>query len=188
MGAALSLRRLREGAPRPGPVDAAGAAFAALLHIAVPSSLLVVAMTWCVLVPMMNAGADEAKKEVTRRLMYNFTSYCQHGLNAALALGEVALNAVPLEPYLMGFLGLYSSIFGVWAFAFYRATGRWLYPVGVWRGRGVVGLGVRVVGSRAWIGCLPCAALARAGPARPSPPCHSPALPLPFPPSLHRPP
>ena len=103
------------------------AAAVALLHVAVPSSLLVVSLTWLLLVPML-LRSDKARVALTRSLFFNFASYCQHGLNAAFALGDVFLSRVPLLPYLSGaLLSLYSSVFGVWALSMGR-VGIWLYP------------------------------------------------------------
>ena len=104
------------------------AAAVALLHVAVPSSLLVVSLTWLLLVPMLLRSSDKARVALTRSLFFNFASYCQHGLNAAFALGDVFLSRVPLLPYLSGaLLSLYSSVFGVWALSMGR-VGIWLYP------------------------------------------------------------
>lgn len=132
LGTALSARRVlrgRVGAWHDGSVDVAGAALIALLHVALPAALIVVALTWGVLVPMLASPSQPAPVRAdTRRLFFNFTSYVQHGANAGLALGELFLNAIPAHPYLMGVLGGYSSLYGLWAFAFFRATGRWLYP------------------------------------------------------------
>lgn len=132
VGTLLSARRVlrgRVGAWHDGTVDVAGAALIGLLHVALPAALIVVCMTWGVLVPMLTAPSQPpAVRADARRLFFDFTSYVQHGANAALALGELFLNAIPLHPYLMGALGGYSSLYGLWAFAFFRATGRWLYP------------------------------------------------------------
>lgn len=46
-----------------------------------------------------------------------------------LLLIELVLNAMPYEPYLLGWMGLYSSAFALWAFSYYKATNRWMYPV-----------------------------------------------------------
>lgn len=132
LGTFLSARRVlrgRVGAWHDGTVDVAGAALIGLLHVALPAALIVVTVTWGLLVPMLSAPSQPSSVRAdTRRLFFNFTSYVQHGANAGLALGELFLNAVPLHPYLMGALGAYSSLYGLWAFAFFRATGRWLYP------------------------------------------------------------
>jgi hypothetical protein len=53
----------------------------------------------------------------------------QHGANALFALGELLLNNIPFTPYLLGYLGMYSSSYGIWAFTYFRITGKWLYPV-----------------------------------------------------------
>ena len=53
----------------------------------------------------------------------------QHGFNAVLILGEVFLNSLPIFAYLMGYVGLWSSLYGIWAQLHYLRTGRFLYPV-----------------------------------------------------------
>ena len=53
----------------------------------------------------------------------------QHGFNAALILGEAFLNSLPIFAYLMGYVGLWSSLYGIWAQLHYLRTGRFLYPV-----------------------------------------------------------
>ena len=104
------------------------AAAVALLHVALPSSLIVVALTWFLLVPMLLRSPDKARVALARATMFNFASYCQHGFNAVFALGDVFLSRVPLLPYLSGaLLSLYSSVFGVWALSMGR-VGIWLYP------------------------------------------------------------
>jgi hypothetical protein len=105
-----------------------GAAAVALFHVALPSSLIVVVVTWVVLFPMLVNSPDAKVATRAREIFLNPTSYAQHGGNALLALGDLALNTIPASPYLMAGLGAYSSTFAVWAFAFWRATGRWLYP------------------------------------------------------------
>lgn len=112
-------------APRLAPL---GAATVALFHVALPSSLIVVAVTWTVLYPMLAASPDAKVRENARRQFRCAQSYAQHGGNALLAVGDLALNSIPPVPYLMSALGAYSSSFGVWALAFYRRTGRFLYP------------------------------------------------------------
>ena len=54
----------------------------------------------------------------------------QHGANLVLLLVEFAMNQMPYEPYLLGWTGLYSSAYALWAFSYYKATNRWMYPVG----------------------------------------------------------
>ncbi len=53
----------------------------------------------------------------------------QHGANMAFILAELFFNSIPFVPYLMAFLGFYVATFGLWAFTYFRITGRWLYPV-----------------------------------------------------------
>ena len=111
-----------------GALAPLSAAAVALFHVALPSSLIVVVVTWVVLFPMLVNSPDARVAARARDLFLNPTSYAQHGGNALLALGDLALNSIPASPYLMAGLGAYSSTFAVWAFAFWRATGRWLYP------------------------------------------------------------
>ena len=53
----------------------------------------------------------------------------QHALNLVFIVVELLLNKIPFEPYMLGWLGLYSSTYGLWAFSFYKVTNRWMYPV-----------------------------------------------------------
>lgn len=90
------------------------AAAVALLHVALPTSLIVVALTWALLVPMHISSPDKARTAFARAMFFNFASYCQHGFNALFALGDVFLSQIPILPYLSGaLLLLYSSVFGV---------------------------------------------------------------------------
>lgn len=61
------------------PIPLLDAAAVALLHVALPSSLIVVALTWLVLVPMLLNSPDKARVALTRAMFFNFVSYCQHG-------------------------------------------------------------------------------------------------------------
>ena len=112
----------------PPSIPLLDAAAVALLHVALPSSLIVVALTWLLLVPMLLSSPDRARVALARTMFFNFASYCQHGFNALFALGEVFLGQIPLLPYLSGsLLSMYSSVFGVWALSLGR-VGIWLYP------------------------------------------------------------
>ena len=42
---------------------------------------------------------------------------------------ELLLNKIPFQPYMMGWLGLYSSTYGLWAFGWYKVRNLWMYPV-----------------------------------------------------------
>jgi hypothetical protein len=53
----------------------------------------------------------------------------QHGLNLVFVLVELMLNSIPFHPYLMGFMGMYSAAYALWAFTFYSNSGKWIYPV-----------------------------------------------------------
>ena len=53
----------------------------------------------------------------------------QHGFNAAMVLGELALNrAPPCFTLGSGLLALWNSLFGVWSTLFFIRTGRFIYP------------------------------------------------------------
>ncbi len=38
----------------------------------------------------------------------------QHGANALFAIGELLLNTIPFVPHLMGYVGFWTSAFGIW--------------------------------------------------------------------------
>lgn len=66
----------------------------------------------------------------------------QHGFNFFLMLGEMFLNSIPFYPYLLGFVGLWTCSYGIWAFINFSSSGKWMYPVG---SLSHVGLCVQVV-------------------------------------------
>ena len=127
--AARSSKKSSSKPSAAAPIPLLDAAAVALLHVALPSSLIVVALTWLVLVPMLLSSPDKARVALTRAMFFNFASYCQHGLNALFAIGDVFLNRVPhFLPDLSGsLLSFYSSVYGVWALSLGR-VGIWLYP------------------------------------------------------------
>lgn len=45
-------------------------------------------------------------------------------------LGEMFLNSIPFYPYLLGFVGLWTCSYGIWAFINFSSSGKWMYPVG----------------------------------------------------------
>lgn len=53
----------------------------------------------------------------------------QHGFNCVLMLGELFLNSIPFYPYLLGFVGLWTCSYGIWAFINFSSSGKWMYPV-----------------------------------------------------------
>ena len=63
------------------------------------------------------------------RFLRHCLSAVQHGLNLVFLLVELLLNKIPFEPYMLGWLGMYSSAYGLWAFSWYKVTNRWMYPV-----------------------------------------------------------
>ena len=46
-----------------------------------------------------------------------------------LMLGEMFLNRIPFYPYLLGYVGMWTSLYGVWAFVNFSSSGKWMYPV-----------------------------------------------------------
>ena len=38
----------------------------------------------------------------------------QHGANALFVLGELLLNTIPFQPHLMGYVGFWTSLYGIW--------------------------------------------------------------------------
>lgn len=53
----------------------------------------------------------------------------QHGFNFVLVLGEMFLNSIPFYPYLLGYVGMWTSFYGIWAFINFSSSGKWMYPV-----------------------------------------------------------
>ncbi len=80
-------------------------------------------------VALLTAGEELAR---LTRLMLCFTSYTQHGGNAGLMLVEFGLNAIPIHGYMLGYVGLWSALFTVWAVLWHHLTGLWLYPFLNW--------------------------------------------------------
>ena len=53
----------------------------------------------------------------------------QHGFNFLLMVGEMFLNRIPFYPYLLGYVGIWTSAYGIWAFINFSSSGKWMYPV-----------------------------------------------------------
>jgi hypothetical protein len=86
-------------------------------------------MTWLVLIPMLEAKSAVTGDDSWRPLMYCFSSYMQHGANAAMIFGEILLNKTPaLLIWGTAWISLWTSIFGVWSTLFYIKTGTFIYP------------------------------------------------------------
>jgi hypothetical protein len=132
VASAASLRaaaRARRGAPPPAAPPALDRAAIALFHVAAPAALVVDALTWAVLVPMLLRDADPAGAARWRALFFSRSSYFQHGLNAALVAGEMALHA--FEPCLvlsLAVVALYASAFAAWSAVFLARFRRPIYP------------------------------------------------------------
>jgi hypothetical protein len=99
-----------------------------LFHVNLTMVWIVDVLTWTVLWPMLRANPDPVKVNFWRLQMFNYTSYHMHGLNALFMLIEFALNDIPVYTYMLGWVGLWSSLFGVWAHAYHAHTGLFLYP------------------------------------------------------------
>lgn len=52
----------------------------------------------------------------------------QHGLNAVMMLGELALGCIPLKVVHSGYMALLASLYGVHSAIFFARTGRFIYP------------------------------------------------------------
>ena len=57
--------------------------------------------------------------------MISILFHLQHGINALQMLVELCLNQLPIAFYMMGFVGLYSCAFGLWALSVYVQKGLW---------------------------------------------------------------
>jgi hypothetical protein len=99
-----------------------------LFHINLTTVFIVDVLTWTVLWPMLKQNPDPTKVARFQQELFNWVSYNQHGANAFLMVGETLLNAMPVHLYLMGYVGLWSCAYGVWAFVHHLVTGRWMYP------------------------------------------------------------
>ncbi|BDA51438.1 hypothetical protein COCOBI_18-3160 [Coccomyxa sp. Obi] len=123
-----SYRGLRRPKSPKQTVDRLEFSVIAVLHVVVAAVMMVDSLTWLVLVPMLRSNPDPEKVRWAEKMFFNFYSYNTHGANMAFILAELFFSAIPFVPYLMGYLGFYVATFGIWAFAFFRLTGRWLYP------------------------------------------------------------
>lgn len=125
-----SLQPRPRGRPRKETryLSTVGFALVALFHVLLAATLVVDLVTWGLLWPMLSRSDDPKRYAFWREHFFNITSYHTHGLNFLFILVELALNKIPYEPYMLGWLGLYSSLYGLWAFSYYRITTRWMYP------------------------------------------------------------
>ena len=104
------------------------------------ATIIVDVLTWTVLWPMLSRNPDPVAVAYFREQFLCWTSYNTHILNAVFMFGELFLNDIPFTPYLMGAVGFYSSAYALWAFSFYKATNRWIYPVSISAKRFVSGV------------------------------------------------
>lgn len=110
------------------PVNGLGYFVVTLFHINLTTVFIVDVLTWTLLWPMLKANPDPVHVEFYTHQLFNFTSYNQHGFNFMLMLGEMFLNRIPFYPYLLGYVGMWTSLYGVWAFVNFSSSGKWMYP------------------------------------------------------------
>lgn len=108
-------------------VDTLEYAVISIYHVTMTTVWIVDSVAWLVLWPMLKAG-DPDKLEFWKPLFFCWTAYNQHGINALQMLVELCLNQLPIAFYMMGFVGLYSCAFGLWALSVYVQKGLWIYP------------------------------------------------------------
>lgn len=102
---------------------------ATLFHIFLPMAIFIDLATWFFLIPMLRANSDPIEVAKWERLLFSFSSYMQHGGNAVMLLGDLALNRIPLLfCWGKGCTMLWSGLFGVWTLIFYNSTGQFIYP------------------------------------------------------------
>lgn len=125
----LSLQHCRRNAkPQRRTVNGWEYAAIALFHVVLTTTWIVDIITWLVLWPMTKQLAKGAELERLTALMLCFTSYVQHGGNAAMLLVEFSLNRIPIEGYMLGYVGLWSCAYACWALLWHHLTGLFLYP------------------------------------------------------------
>mmetsp|Transcript_22108 Transcript_22108/g.52855 ORF Transcript_22108/g.52855 Transcript_22108/m.52855 type:complete len:320 (-) Transcript_22108:272-1231(-) len=91
-----------------------------------PQTVFIVnTFTWLVLVPMMLANPETVGK--AKKMFFTFTSYNQHGVNSLLILGDLMLNAIPFQGYMIGYAGMWSGLYSIWAHVNYALHGEWIY-------------------------------------------------------------
>ncbi|KAL0051828.1 hypothetical protein WJX82_002729 [Trebouxia sp. C0006] len=128
------------------PVNGLGYFVVTLFHINLTTVFIVDVLTWGLLWPMLKANPDPTRVEFFTNQLFNFTSYNQvdekwhanqlfnfnsynqHGFNFVLMVGETFLNRIPFYPYLLGYVGMWTSFYGIWAFINFSSSGKWMYP------------------------------------------------------------
>jgi hypothetical protein len=111
------------------PADWIEKSAATIFHVIVPVSIMLDLVTWFVLIPALMAYPDPEQVLKWQQLMFSFQSYMQHGGNAVMVLGDLALNKIPLMfTWGQAWVALWVSAFGVWSLAFFVFTGRFIYP------------------------------------------------------------
>ncbi|KAK9798190.1 hypothetical protein WJX73_001724 [Symbiochloris irregularis] len=100
----------------------------AQFHILLAATIVVDLITWTLLWPMLRRSPNPARVAFFQEQLFSWTSYNTHGLNLVFIYIEFLLNTIPFQPYLMGWMGMYSSAYGLWAFSYYKIFNKWMYP------------------------------------------------------------
>ena len=86
----------------------------------------------CVTKTMSQPFDQQARRSCSlhrRNVMHKLFFVMQHGINFLWIVGEMFLNSIPFYPYLLGYVGLWTSFYGIWAFINFSSSGKWMYPV-----------------------------------------------------------
>ncbi|GMH34511.1 hypothetical protein BSKO_02345 [Bryopsis sp. KO-2023] len=104
---------------------------AAIFHITATVVWIVDAVTWTVIWPMIKHSNRDKPEELAHATMrlFNIYSYVEHGVNIPIILVELSINNIRFERHMLGYVGLWSLYFGLFAIAFFYMTGRWIYTV-----------------------------------------------------------
>ncbi|KAL6767547.1 hypothetical protein ACKKBF_B35670 [Auxenochlorella protothecoides x Auxenochlorella symbiontica] len=123
----------------------------AIFHTEASAIVVVDTITWLVLVPMLMADPDPARRAMWASRLFCLESYSQHGINALMMAGEIALGCLPPDLWAAGGQGAWAGVYGVWAAVFFLRHGRPIYPF------------MDVKRPHAWVGFLAMFLLAWAG-------------------------
>jgi len=92
--------------------------------------VIVDCVTWLVLVPMLTKDPRSSLESRINfeQMFYSFLSYNQHGFNAFFFFVDFMFNRQPFKFYALGYVGLWSATYAIWAQLVFVVSGRWLYP------------------------------------------------------------
>ncbi|KAK9844666.1 hypothetical protein WJX74_005289 [Apatococcus lobatus] len=128
LAAAASIQGQMKKSVSSSTANRVGRAAIILYHMNSTTVWIVDVLCWALLVPMLTSDPDQQLVAFWKSQFYNFTSYNMHAANAVFMLLELALNRIPFYPYMLGYVGLWSTIYGLWSITHYFIFGRWLYP------------------------------------------------------------